>query len=139
MRVLGRRVYWRWYGEVLLSGSVVLRMTGDAAKWLRPGDSVRLSTEFKKPLLGFDEYALWGQFPLWPPFAKDLEHVREGPLGGEAYRYLIDEFAAHLDVPTARRVALGLGRLCREAGITLVAATHPRPGAWRSGAGAPPR
>ena len=37
---------------------------------------------------------------------------------------LIDEFAAHLDVPTARRVALGLGKLCREAGITLVAATH---------------
>jgi ABC-type ATPase with predicted acetyltransferase domain len=36
----------------------------------------------------------------------------------------IDEFAAHLDVPTARRVALGLGKLCREAGITLVAATH---------------
>lgn len=87
MRVLGRRVYWRWYGEVLLSGNVVLRMTGDAAKWLRPGDSVRLSTEFKKPILGFDEYALWGRFPFWPPFAKDLEHVREGPLGGEAYRY----------------------------------------------------
>jgi uncharacterized protein len=87
MRVLGRRVYWRWYREVLLSGNVVLRMTGDAAKWLRPGDGVRLSTEFKKPLLGFDEYALWGRFPLWPPFAKDLEHVREGPLGGEAYRY----------------------------------------------------
>lgn len=37
---------------------------------------------------------------------------------------LIDEFAAHLDVPTARRVALGLGKLCREAGVTLVAATH---------------
>lgn len=37
---------------------------------------------------------------------------------------LLDEFAAHLDVPTARRVALGLGKLCREAGITLVAATH---------------
>ena len=37
---------------------------------------------------------------------------------------LIDEFAAQLDVPTARRVALGLGKLCREAGVTLVAATH---------------
>ena len=27
-------------------------------------------------------------------------------------------------MPTARRVALGLGKLCREAGVTLVAATH---------------
>ncbi len=87
MRVLGRRVYWRWYGEVLLEGGVTLRMTGDVAKWLRPGDRVRLRTEFKKPVLGFDEYALEGAFPLWPPFAKTLEHVRESPLGGEAYRY----------------------------------------------------
>ncbi|BDB12241.1 GNAT family N-acetyltransferase [Thermus thermophilus] len=87
MRVLGRRVYWRWYGEVLLEGGVTLRMSGDAAKWLRPGERVRLRTEFKKPVLGFDEYALEGAFPLWPPFAKTLEHVRESPLGGEAYRY----------------------------------------------------
>ena len=41
MRVLGRRIYWRWYGEVLLEGGVTLRMTGDVAKWLRPGDRVR--------------------------------------------------------------------------------------------------
>ena len=54
MRVLGRRIYWRWYGEVLLEGGVTLRMTGDVAKWLRPGDRVRLRTEFKKPVLGFD-------------------------------------------------------------------------------------
>lgn len=87
MRVLGRRIYWRWYGEVLLSGGVLLRMSGDAAKWLRPGERVRLRTELKKPVLGFEEYALEGAFPLWPPFAKTLEHVRESPLGGEAYRY----------------------------------------------------
>ena len=87
MRVLGRRIYWRWYGEVLLEGGVTLRMTGDVAKWLRPGDRVRLRTEFKKPVLGFDEYALEAAFPLWPPFAKTLEHVRESPFGGEAYRY----------------------------------------------------
>jgi len=54
VRVLGRRVYWRWYGEVLLSSNLVLRTTGDTAKWLRPGDSVRFSTEFKKPILGFE-------------------------------------------------------------------------------------
>ncbi|WP_244344445.1 GNAT family N-acetyltransferase [Thermus thermophilus] len=87
MRVLGRRIYWRWYGEVLLEGGVTLRMTGDVAKWLRPGERVRLRTEFKKPVLGFDEYALEAAFPLWPPFAKTLEHVRESPFGGEAYRY----------------------------------------------------
>jgi len=37
---------------------------------------------------------------------------------------LLDEFAAHLDGATAQRVARGLGRFVREAGITLVAATH---------------
>ncbi|GGN02708.1 ABC transporter ATP-binding protein [Thermus composti] len=87
MQVLGRRVYWRWYGEVLLEGGVVLRMSGDAAKWLRPKDRVRLRTEFKKPVLGFDEYELYGLFPLWPPFSRELVHTRESPLGGEAYRY----------------------------------------------------
>ena len=82
VRVLGRGVYWRWYGEVLLSGNLVLRMTGDAAKWLRPGDRVRLSTEFKKPILGFDEYALWGRFPLWPPLRQGRGARAGGPFGG---------------------------------------------------------
>ncbi len=87
MRVLARRIYWRWYGEVLLEGGVRLLMTGDVAKWLRPQDQVRLATEFKKPVLGFDEYELRGLFPLWPPFAEERVHPRESPLGGEAYRY----------------------------------------------------
>ncbi len=86
-RVLGRRLYWRWYGEILLTGGLLLRMSGDAAKWLRPGERVRLHTEFKKPVLGFEEYTLERAFPLWPPFSKTLEHLRESPLGGEAYRY----------------------------------------------------
>lgn len=87
MRVLERRVYWRWFGEVFLEGNLRLRMTGDAAKWLRPGDRVRLATEYRKPLLDFDEYALEGAFPLWPLFSRALDHVRESPLGGEVYRY----------------------------------------------------
>ena len=37
---------------------------------------------------------------------------------------LVDELAAHLDLATARRVARGLAKFVREAGITLVAATH---------------
>jgi len=37
---------------------------------------------------------------------------------------IIDEFTAHLDVVTARRVARRLGRIVREAGITLVVATN---------------
>ncbi len=37
---------------------------------------------------------------------------------------LIDELAAHLDLATARRVARGLGKFVRDAGITLVAASH---------------
>lgn len=87
MRVFGRRVYWRWFGEVLLEEGIRLRMTGDVARWLRPGDAVRLATEFSKPLLGFEEYALHGAFPIWPPFSREVAHVRESPLGGEVYRY----------------------------------------------------
>lgn len=91
MRVLSRKVFWRWYGEVLLSLSpserVCLRMTGDVAKWLRPKDELRLATAFKKPVLDFDEYQLDGLFPIWPPFAQELVHARESPLGGEVYRY----------------------------------------------------
>ena len=37
---------------------------------------------------------------------------------------LLDEFAAHLDGPTAQRVARGLGRFVRKTGIALVCATH---------------
>lgn len=62
-------------------------MTGDAAKWLRPGDPVKLATEFRGSLLDFDEYALKGAFPVWPLFSRTLDHVRESPLGGEVYRY----------------------------------------------------
>ncbi|KPD25757.1 hypothetical protein AN926_12050 [Thermus scotoductus] len=62
MRVLGRRVYWRWFGEVFLEGGLASH-DRDAAKWLRPADRVRLATEYRKPLLDFDEYALRGAFP----------------------------------------------------------------------------
>ena len=37
---------------------------------------------------------------------------------------VIDEFAAHLDVLTARRVARKINEICRQAGITLIAITH---------------
>lgn len=37
---------------------------------------------------------------------------------------VIDEFTAHLDVVTARRVARRLGKIVREAGITLIVATN---------------
>jgi len=39
---------------------------------------------------------------------------------------LLDEFAAHLDALTAMRIARGLGKLVREAGITAVVVTHRR-------------
>ena len=37
---------------------------------------------------------------------------------------VIDEFAAHLDVLTAQRVARKINEICRKAGITLIAITH---------------
>lgn len=60
---------------------MTLRMTGDVAKWLRPGDRVRLRTEFKKPVLGFDEYALEAAFPLWPPSPRPWSTCGKAPLG----------------------------------------------------------
>ncbi|MCD6387599.1 MAG: AAA family ATPase, partial [Methanophagales archaeon] len=37
---------------------------------------------------------------------------------------IVDEFAAHLDPLLARRIARKVGEMCRNAGITLVVATH---------------
>ena len=37
---------------------------------------------------------------------------------------IIDEFAAHLDPLSAKRVARKVAEMCRKAGITLVLATH---------------
>ena len=81
MRVLARRIYWRWYGEVLLEGGVRLLMTGDVAKWLRPQDQVRLATGFKKPVLGFDEYKLRGLFPSGPLLPRSGSTPGKAPWG----------------------------------------------------------
>jgi len=57
MRVLGRRVYWCWYGEVLLEGGLLLRMTGDAAVWLSPGEQVFFPSTMR-PSLGLSTFPL---------------------------------------------------------------------------------
>ncbi|WP_243031773.1 GNAT family N-acetyltransferase [Thermus altitudinis] len=136
MRVQGRKVYWRWFGEVFLEGGLRLRMTGDAAKWLRPGDRVRLTTEFRQPLLGFDEYALKGVFPVWPLFLKTLDHIRESPLGGEVYRYRLrareamyeGDFEAIAELEQyhyASEKEVVAQWVCPHCGMTLLANTKP--------------
>ncbi len=111
-------------------------MTGDAAKWLRPGDRVRLTTEFRQPLLGFDEYALKGVFPVWPLFLKTLDHIRESPLGGEVYRYRLrareamyeGDFEAIAELEQyhyASEKEVVAQWVCPHCGMTLLANTKP--------------
>ena len=89
-RVAARRVYWRWFGEVDLDGGPTLRMTGDAARWLRPGDVVRLrpKKEADAGVLEFDDYELErdGRV-LWPLWSREVLHPRSGVYAESLYAY----------------------------------------------------
>ena len=89
-RVARRRFYWRWYGELELAGGPTLRLSGDAVRWLRPGDEVELvAAGAKTPdLLDGSSFALARSGrPVWPPFASELEHQRAGVGGAPLYAY----------------------------------------------------
>ena len=89
-RVAARRVYWRWFGEVDLAGGPTLRMSGDAARWLRTGDEVKLRIRggAEGNILDFDDYALHrGSTQLWPAFARLEEHPRPGVYAEALYAY----------------------------------------------------
>ncbi len=89
-RVVARKIYWRWFGEVELAGGPMLRMSGDAARWLRIGDEVQLRIRGGAPgnLLDFDDYALTrGGRPYWPPFSRDVRHSRSGVYARSLYGY----------------------------------------------------
>jgi len=91
-RIAARRVYWRWFGEVDLAGGPTLRMSGDAARWLRPGDAVRLRIRGGAAgnLLDFDDYALeHGGRLRWPLFERAVEHARSGVYAGTLYGYAL--------------------------------------------------
>ena len=89
-RVTARRVYWRWLGEVELAGGPTLRMSGDAARWLRQGDEVnlRLRGGVGGGVLEGDEYALdCAGRVCWPLFSHEVRHVRSGRFAKELYGY----------------------------------------------------
>jgi len=91
-RILSRRFYWRWYGEVELENGPTLRLSGDVARWLRPGDEVQLrpNREAAGGLLDFDDYALVrGRYTLWPPFEREVQHSRAGVYSRTLYDYAL--------------------------------------------------
>ncbi|WP_456410540.1 GNAT family N-acetyltransferase [Oceanithermus sp.] len=87
-RIAARRVYWRWFGEVDLAGGPTLRMTGDATRWLRPGDVVRLRAGASGSVLEFDDYVLEREGRvLWPLWDREVQHPRGGVYAKELYAY----------------------------------------------------
>ena len=91
-RIRSRRFYWRWYGEVELEDGPTLRLSGDAARWLRPGDEVELRPNGGEAtgVLDFDDYTLLqGGRVVWPPFAREVEHARPGVYTSSLYSYTL--------------------------------------------------
>ncbi|WP_457637719.1 GNAT family N-acetyltransferase [Oceanithermus sp.] len=92
-KISSRRFYWRWYGEVGLEGGPTLRLSGDVARWLRPGDEVKLrhnGGEKSEGILDFDDYSLFrGQVQAWPPFEQQIEHSRPGVYAKSLYGYTL--------------------------------------------------
>jgi len=91
-RVVARKVYWRWFGEVELAGGPTLRMSGDAARWLREGDEVELRIHGGATgnLLDFDDYTLLRSGrEVWPPFEREVQHARSGVYARTLYSYTL--------------------------------------------------
>ena len=91
-RIAARRVYWRWFGEVDLAGGPTLRMSGDAARWLREGEEVQLRIRGGAAgnLLDADDYVLERAGRVhWPPFAREVEHARSGVYARTLYGYAL--------------------------------------------------
>lgn len=70
-----------------------LPMTGTVAQWLEVGAEyeLRLSRETE---IGFDDYRLNGEVPIWPLFAREYAAERTSPVSGEtlySYRVLARE------------------------------------------------
>jgi len=80
-RIRARRFYWRWYGELDLADGPTLRLSGDVARWLRPGDEVQLQPTGDPllPVLAPEEFTLLRRgTPVWPPFSEEVIHRRDG-------------------------------------------------------------
>lgn len=91
-RIAARRVYWRWFGEIELAGGPTLRMSGDAARWLRVGDEVQLRIRGGATgnLLDTGDFTLLraGRV-LWPPFEREVHHTRSGVYARSLYGYTL--------------------------------------------------
>ncbi len=89
VRAIERVVRSRWYGWLRLEDGRRLLLSGDAAKWVREGEELGLKTKRKSKVLDWDEFELFrlSGTPIWPPFAKRLEHPRAGFSGRVLYAY----------------------------------------------------
>ncbi|HHO57722.1 MAG TPA: ATP-binding cassette domain-containing protein, partial [Oceanithermus profundus] len=74
--------------------------------------------------MGLADAVLWRALPDQLSTGQRERFLLALLLAGRPDLLLVDEFAAHLDGPNARRLARALARLAREAGITLVVSSH---------------
>ena len=89
VRAVERAVRSRWYGWLRLEDGRRLLLSGDAAKWVREGEELELRTRKRSRVLDWDEFELFriDGTPIWPPYARHLEHPRQGFSGRVLYAY----------------------------------------------------
>ncbi len=89
VRAIERAVRNRWYGWLRLEDGRRLLLSGDVAKWVREGEALELRTRRKSRVLDWDDFELFRAdgTPLWPPFARTVEHPRQGFSGRVLYAY----------------------------------------------------
>ena len=99
VRVVERGVRWRWYGWLVLEDGRRLLLSGDVARWVRPGEELQLETGSRAKVLGWGDFRLQRAdgTPLWPPFFRRVEHPRLGFSGRALYSYQLVAREARLE------------------------------------------
>jgi len=92
-RIEVRRPSYRYLGFVIVrdaaGGEYRLPMTGTVAQWLEEGKQYELSLS-RESEIGFDDYELKSEIPIWPLFSREFVRERLSPVSGEAlYSYRI--------------------------------------------------
>ncbi len=88
-----RQANYRYLGFLIVQDAAgvqyTLPMTGTVAQWLLEGQELRLSTT-RTEAIGFDDYTLAGEVPIWPLFARAYTLERRSPLSGKVlYTYTL--------------------------------------------------
>lgn len=92
-----RRSNYRYLGFAIVQDRAGkeyrLPMTGTVAQWLEEGKEYELELT-RTEAIGFDNFFLKGEVPIWPLFAKEYVKERRSPLTGQplySYRVLVRE------------------------------------------------